>query len=138
MNFGQVQDLPLLFGLSLGVVALLTIVHLLLTSVRRRRRDLAVLRAVGFTPGQVQATVARQAATLTALALILGIPAGLVCGRLAWQVFADQLGILAVLVIPLLWLAVMAAGALALAIIVAAAPGRSATRTRPAEVLRAE
>ncbi|HYB14349.1 MAG TPA: FtsX-like permease family protein [Streptosporangiaceae bacterium] len=138
MNFGQVQDLPLLFGLSLGVVALLTIVHLLLTSVRRRRRDLAVLRAVGFTPGQVQATVARQAATLTALALILGIPAGLVCGRLAWQIFAGQLGILAVLVIPLLWLAVMAAGALALAIIVAAAPGRSATRTRPAEVLRAE
>jgi len=138
VNFGQVQDLPLLLGLSLGVVALLTIVHLLLTSVRRRRRDLAVLRAIGFTPRQVQATVACQAATLTALALILGVPAGIVCGRLAWQIFAGQLGILPVLAIPLPWLAIMVAGALALAIAAAAAPGASAIRTRPAEVLRAE
>ena len=68
--------------------------------------------------------MAWQAATLTALALILGVPAGLVCGRLAWQIFAGQLGILPVLVIPLLWLATM--------------PGASAARTRPAEVLRAE
>jgi len=49
VNFGQTQGLPLLLGLSLAVLALLTIAHLLLTSARRRRRDLAVLRALGFT-----------------------------------------------------------------------------------------
>ncbi len=138
VNFGQVQDLPLLLGLSLGVVALLTLMHLLLTLVRRRRRDLAVLRAIGFTPRQIQAAVAWQGATLTALALILGVPVGIVCGRLAWRIFVGQLGIPPVVVIPLLSLAIMVAGALTLAIAVAAAPGRSATRTRPAEVLRAE
>ena len=138
VNFGQVQDLPLLLGLSLGVVALLTIAHLLLTSVRRRRRDLAVLRAIGLTPRQVQATVAWQAATLAALALILGIPAGIVCGRLAWRIFAGQLGIPPVLDIPFLSLAIVVAAALALAIAVTAVPGASAARARPAEVLRAE
>jgi len=134
VNFGQVQDLPLLLGLSLGVLALLTIVHLLLTSVRRRRYDLAVLRAIGFTPRQIQATIAWQAATLAALALILGV----VCGRLAWRIFGGQLGIFPVVDIPLLSLAILTAGALALAIAVAAVPGKYATRHRPAEVLRAE
>ena len=44
-SFGQLENLPLLIGLSLGVLALLTVAHLLFTSVRRRYRDLAVLRA---------------------------------------------------------------------------------------------
>ena len=138
VNFGQVQDLPLLLGLSLGVLALLTIAHLLLTSLRRRRRDLAVLRAIGFTPRQVRAAVAWQAAILAAVALIIGIPAGIVCGRLAWRIFAGQLGIPPVLDIPFLSLAIVVAAAPALAIAVAAAPGASAARARPAEVLRAE
>ena len=51
----------MLLGASLGVLALATITHLLVTSVRRRRRDLAVLRAIGFTRGQVRTTVAGQA-----------------------------------------------------------------------------
>ena len=77
VNFGQLQDLPLLLGLALGLLALLTITHLLLTSVRRRRRDLAVLRTLGFTGGQVRATVSWMAVTLAAVALAVGIPVGL-------------------------------------------------------------
>ena len=74
VNFGQLQDLPLLLGLALGLLALLTITHLLLTSVHRLRRDLAVLRALGFTGGQVRATVSWMAVTLAAVALAVGIP----------------------------------------------------------------
>ncbi len=50
VDFGQVQDFPLLLGGSLGVLALLTIAHLLTSSVRRRGRDLAILRTDGFHP----------------------------------------------------------------------------------------
>lgn len=50
--------MPLLLGVSPGVLALLTIAHPLITSVRRRHRDLAVLRVIGFTRVQVCATVA--------------------------------------------------------------------------------
>ena len=70
-----------------------TIAHLLLTSVRRRRRDFAVLRALGFTRWQVRGAVGWQAGALTVAALCLGIPAGILCGRVAWRIFALQLGI---------------------------------------------
>ena len=75
VNFGRVQDMPLLLGISLSALALLTIAHLLLTiahllvtSVRRCRGDLAVLRVIGFTRGQVRAAVAWQAGTLACAA----------------------------------------------------------------------
>ena len=138
VNFGDTQALPLLLGLSLALLALLTVAHLLLTSARRRRRDLAVLRAIGFTRGQVRATVAWQAVALTGVALVIGIPAGIACGRLAWRIFTGQIGIPPVLDVPLVSLAVLVATALALAVVVAAVPGESAARTRPADVLRAE
>ena len=137
VNFGRVQDLPLLLGSALSLLALVTIAHLLLTSVRRRRRDFAVLRSIGLTRRQVRATVGWQAGTLTAAALGLGIPAGILCGRVAWRLFAGQLGILPVVVLPVILVLVVPA-ALLLAVAVAAVPGESAARTRPAEILRSE
>ena len=137
VNFGRVQQLPLLLGIALSLLALVTIVHLLLTSVRRRRRDFAVLRSIGFTRGQVRRTISWQACTLTGVSLALGIPAGIVCGRVAWQLFAGQLGIMPVVVLPVILVLVVPA-ALALAVAVAAVPGESAARARPAELLRSE
>ena len=104
VNFGQVQNLPQVLGIGLAAVALLTIAHLLITSVRRRR-DFAILRALGFT---------------------------------SWQVFAHQLGITPVVAVPLAVLAVMAAGWLAVAVMIAVLPGEAATRNPPARALRSE
>ena len=115
LNFGQVQDLPQVLGIGLAAVALLTIAHLLITSVRRRQRDFAILRALGFTSWQVRGTLCWQALTLAGIALVIGIPAGIACGRLCWQVFAHQLGITPVVAVPLAALAMMAAGWLAAA-----------------------
>ena len=137
VNFGRVQDLPLLLGTALSLLALVTIVHLLLTSVRRRRRDFAVLRSIGLTRRQVRSAISWQAGTLTAAALGLGIPLGILCGRVAWRLFAGQLGILPVVVLPFILVLVVPA-ALLLAVAVAAVPGESAARTRPAEILRSE
>jgi hypothetical protein len=137
VNFGRVQNLPLLLGVALSLLALVTIVHLLLTSVRRRRRDFAVLRSIGFTRSQVRRAVSWQACTLTGVALALGIPVGILCGRLAWQLFATQLGILPVMVLPVILVLVVPV-ALLLAVAVAAVPGESAARARPAEILRSE
>ncbi|MGH3272383.1 MAG: FtsX-like permease family protein [Trebonia sp.] len=138
VNFGQLQSLPLLLGLSLGLLALLTITHLLLTSVHRRRRDLAVLRALGFTGGQVRATVSWMAVTLAAVALAVGIPVGLLCGTQAWRFFARQLGISDVTRTPVLSFVLLAVAGLALAVAIASVPGISASRIRPAGALRAE
>jgi ABC-type lipoprotein release transport system permease subunit len=137
VNFGRVQQLPLLLGIALSLLALLTIAHLLLTSVRRRRRDFAVLRSIGFTRRQVRSTISWQASTLTAVALGLGIPVGILCGRVAWRLFAGQIGIAPVVVLPVI-VALVVPAALVLAVAVAAVPGESAARTRPAEILRSE
>jgi ABC-type lipoprotein release transport system permease subunit len=138
VNFGQLQDLPLLLGLALGLLALLTITHLLLTSVHRRRRDLAVLRALGFTGGQVRATVSWMAVTLAAVALAIGIPVGLLCGSQAWRFFTGQLGIIDVTRTPVLSFVLLAVAGLALAVAIASVPGIFAGRIRPADALRAE
>ena len=138
LNFGQVQDLPQVLGVGLAVVALLTITHLLMTSVRRRQRDFAILRALGFTSWQVRGTLCWQALTLAGIALLIGVPAGIACGRLCWQVFAYQLGITAVVAVPLAALSIMAAGWLAAAAVIAALPGETATRNAPTRALHSE
>ena len=79
-----------------SIVAFATLVHVLVTSVRRRRRDLAILRTIGFTRRQISRTVAWQAATIAAAALAIGIPLGVVVGRFAWSLFASRLGVVPV------------------------------------------
>ena len=138
LNFGQVQDLPQVLGTGLGAVALGTIAHLLITAVRRRQRDLAILRAMGFTSGQVRRTIGWQALTLAGLALLIGLPLGIACGRLGWQIFAGQLGITPVVAVPFVLLAAMAVGWVAAAIAVATLPAEAAVRSRPAAILRGE
>jgi hypothetical protein len=51
-----------------------------------------------------------QAVALAGLALVIGVPAGIVYGRLGWLIFAHQLGITPVLAVPSGGLPVMAAG----------------------------
>jgi ABC-type antimicrobial peptide transport system permease subunit len=109
-----------------------------MTSVRRRQRDFAILRALGFTGWQVRRTLCWQALTLAGLALLVGVPAGVACGRLAWLAFAHQLGITPVLAVPLTALFIIAAGWLAATAVIAALPGETAARTSPARVLRSE
>lgn len=138
LNFGGVAAMPTLLGALLSALALVTIAHLLTTSVRRRRRDLAILRTIGFTRRQVRAAVAWQAATLMAVALALGIPVGLICGRVAWLAFTRQVGVLPVLQLPPLAFGVLVPAALVVALVVSALPAGSAARTRPAEIPRAE
>jgi ABC-type antimicrobial peptide transport system permease subunit len=138
VNFGQVQNLPQVLGIGLAAVALLTIAHLLMTSAQRRRRDFAILQVLGFTSWQVRGTFCCQAMTLAGLALVIGVPAGIACGRLCWQVFAYQLGITPVVAVPLVALAVMAAGWLAATAMIAALPGEAATRNRAARTLHSE
>src|SRR5205807_3638974 len=93
LNYSRVQGTPLALAGLLAVLAVATVAHLLVTSIRRRRRDLAVLKTLGFVRRQVSAAVAWQATTLVVLALLVGLPAGVAAGRWLWQVFAGRTGI---------------------------------------------
>ena len=132
-----VNDLPLALALLVALLATGTVTHTLLTSVRRRRRELAIFKTVGFVTRQVRATVAWQATAIAASSLIIGLPLGIAAGRWAWILFATQVAIEPVPVIsPLVLFAIPAV--LVLANAVAAFPAQVAAHTQPAIVLRTE
>jgi ABC-type antimicrobial peptide transport system permease subunit len=131
------RALPLQLSVLFAVAAFATLVHVLLTSVRRRRRDLAILQILGFRRRQVAATIAWQALTLAGLALIIGVPIGILAGRLGWAAFAYRLGVVSEPVISPLSIVVVPV-TLAVALLVSLGPGLVARRVRPAAVLKAE
>jgi putative ABC transport system permease protein len=106
--------------------------------VRRRRRDLGLLKAIGCTIRQVLSIVQVQATTLVGVTLLVAIPAGIVTGRLAWIVTAHWLGVPAAPVVPIGVVIAVVAVALLAGNLVAFAPGLSAGRVRPAVALRSE
>jgi MacB-like periplasmic core domain/FtsX-like permease family len=137
-NLGRVRALPVVLAAMLAVLGVGTLGHLLVTSVRRRSRDLAVLKAIGFVRGQVSATVAWQATTLSAVALLVGLPLGVAAGRWAWLLVNRGLGSPAGPVTPTLAVLVVIPATVLVANLVAALPARAAAATRPAVVLRSE
>jgi hypothetical protein len=137
-GYGRVRSTPLLLAGLLGFLAVAMMAHALVTSVRRRRRDLAILKTLGFQKGQVTITVAWQATTLILVALMVGIPLGVAAGRWTWTLFAEQLGIAPSPSVPIAWLLLGIPGAILLANLVAALPGRAAARTAPSAILRTE
>ena len=76
----------------MAVLLAAAVANALVVAVRRRRHDLAVLRTLGFTTGQVVRTVLWQATTVGAVAVIVGIPLGVIVGRWTWTLLADRLG----------------------------------------------
>ena len=137
-DFGGVDEMPLVLSALLVAVAAGALAHTLLMAVHRRRRDLAVLKTLGFDRRQVLATVAWQATAFAALGLVVGLPLGVAVGRWAWNLVADELGVVPEPVTPILLILLVVPGAVLLANLVAAIPARIAARTRPALVLRAE
>ncbi len=137
-NYTGVRDTPLFLGALLGMLAVATMIHVLLTSVRRRRPDLAVLKALGLRPSQVLSTILWQASTLAAAALLAGLPLGVLAGRWAWVLFAESAGTAPGADIPAPLVLAAIPATLLLAIVIAAGPGWAAARISPATVLRTE
>lgn len=136
--YEQVRSTPVLLASMLALLGVGVLAHLLITQVRSRRRDLAILKAIGFSRRQVAGSVAWEATTLTAITLVVALPFGLAFGRWSWQRFADDLGIAPTVVVPVAAIALTVAAGLVIANLLAALPARTAARTAPAIVLRSE
>jgi ABC-type lipoprotein release transport system permease subunit len=134
----RVSSLPFVVAGLLGLLAVAALASTVATAVRRRRRDLAVLKVIGFVRSQVRATVAWQSSTLALLAGLIGLPLGIAAGRIAWEAFAGGLGVPPRPVTPVVAVVVLVPVLLLLANLVAAVPARVAARMRPAAALRTE
>ena len=103
---------------------------------RTRRRELAVLRALGGTNAQVRSSLRWQAVAIVATGLLAGLPLGAALGRVAWRSFAHSLGVVPAPELSAGPLALLVGAALALALVAGAVPGRLAARNSPSAVLR--
>jgi ABC-type lipoprotein release transport system permease subunit len=134
----DVRRLPLFLGVFLAVLAVGAVGHALATAVRRRSRDVAVLRALGMTQRQSRVLIVTQATALVAVGLLFGVPLGLAVGRTVWRVVADDLPTQYVTPWAAWAMLLVAPVALLLANVLAAVPGRRAARMHVAQILRAE
>jgi hypothetical protein len=138
VNFGEAVNFPLLFGGLLVLFAVATLMHVLVVSVARRRREAGLLKALGFVRRQVAFAVSWQATTTALIGIIAGVPAGIAVGRLIWLSFASSFGVVPVPVVTAWAIVAVALGAVLIANVLAIGPAAVAARSCPASLLRAE
>jgi ABC-type lipoprotein release transport system permease subunit len=138
VNYKTIGLTPVLLvsGLALGAIAALALT--LLASVRQRRRDLALLKTIGFVRRQLAAAVAWQATVAALVGIVVGVPLGVIAGRWLWNLFAEQIYAVPYPTVPVLSLVLVGLGTFVLANVVAAVPARTAARTQTAFLLRSE
>jgi FtsX-like permease family len=137
-NYASIDGVPAVLAALLAVVGVAVLGQFIVVSGRRRRRDFAVLKALGMLRRQVSAIIAWQVSTLTGLALLAGLPLGVAAGRLSWALFGYDLGIPPGTITPTRALMVVTPAVIVIANAIAFWPGRTTARLSPADVLRAE
>lgn len=137
-NLRGIGNVPLVLAGIVALMAAATLGHTLITSIRRRRIDLAILKTLGFVRRQVSATVAWQATTLAAVSVVIGLPLGIISGRWGWNVFADKLGVVPLAIVPFVSILMAVPATIVVANLIAIVPGRIASRLKAAAVMRSE
>jgi hypothetical protein len=138
VNASQMGSLPVTLAAGVAAAAVLALALTILASVRQRRRDLALLKALGLRASQVRAVVAWQISAVLVVASLAGIPIGIVTGRWAWTSFANAIGVVPAPVVPELSLVLGVGALITAANLLAAAPAHVAARIPAAVTLRAE
>ena len=121
-----------------GAAALAGSATVVMASVRARRRELAILRVLGCTAGDLRRSVRWQAASVAVVSLAVGLPLGVAGGRVLWRTFAETLGVDPAPTVPLLVLGTAALAVLVLALAAALPAASQAARLSVAPALRPE
>ena len=137
-NLRNIRTLPLVLAGFLALLAVAALSHVLLTSARRRRRDFAVLRAIGFNRRGTRLVLNAQGTAIGVVGLVLGVPLGVAIGRIGWRLVSDQVPLANVPPFALLVVVLIVPATVVLTNALAVWPGRRVARLRPAEVLRTE
>jgi predicted lysophospholipase L1 biosynthesis ABC-type transport system permease subunit len=137
-TLADIHSLPGWLAAFVATLGVASLCNVLLTTVRRRRVQLATLRSLGLTSQQIVSCMVCQAATITALGLLIGLPLGILAGRTSWFVVANPIGVATDSSRSIVAVFAVALAALLCAALVALGPGWRATRLRPAQALRVE
>jgi hypothetical protein len=138
INASQMGSQPIALATGVAAAALLALGLTVLASVRQRRRELALLKALGLRSRQIGAIIAWQTSTILVVAVAVGVPCGVAAGRWAWTSFANSIGVVPAPVVPG-W--ALLGGALLVLLagnLLASMPALLASRIAPAVTLRTE
>ena len=138
VNFGEAVNFPLILGLIVVLFGVATLLHMLLSSLNRRRREMGLLKSLGFVRRQLALSVSWQTTTVAIIGIALGIPLGIAAGRATWNAFASNLGVPAQPVVTTWVVASIAVGTLVVANLLAVGPALVASRAKAASLLKAE
>ena len=137
VNLGALRPLPEVLAGVLAVTGLVALVQVALGLSARGRADLAVLRCLGMPRRRAGRSVLVAALWIGATALVVGVPLGVVAGRLSWQAVAATTDFAAEPRTPVT-VAVLLLGLLAVVSALGAVAGALAVRPAPGRVLRSE
>jgi len=132
------RSIPVVFAVVVAVLGAASLVHLLLVTVRRRRGEFAILASLGANGRQLAASVGSLATALAVIAVLVGVPLGLVVGRLGWTALANGIGSPTPAIVPVPLISAGIVAVVLVANVVGAVPAGRARRVRPAETLRSE
>jgi hypothetical protein len=137
-NASQMGSQPLTLAIGVAIAAILALGLTILASVRERRRDLALLKALGLRAGQIRAVVRWQTTTILVIAIAAGLPLGIAAGNWLWTSFANSIGVVPSPVVPAAELLAGVAGLLVAGNLLALWPAHLAARIAPAATFRTE
>lgn len=132
VDVDAMRQLPVLLAGAFAVTMAASVVAGVASGTRARRRELAIVRALGGTPRQIRASVRWHAIALVAVGLVVGLPVGVVAGRLAFGAFAHDLGAAPRPFVPLLLVIVTVVVVLATGLAASVVPARHAVARRDA------
>jgi hypothetical protein len=137
VNLHRVRSLPLLGALIAALFGTVLLAFTLAVAVRRRIRQLGVLRALGMNARRVGRVLMWQGVALALAIVVIGLPLGIAIGVVAWRTFAHGLGVGAGATIP--WsLLLLLPGSILVGVLAAVVPARRARRQPVSELLRVE
>jgi hypothetical protein len=137
-NLGAVRNYPRWLAAFLVVLGILATTHALAVSSRRRRHEMGVLRAIGFSRRQLARAVSTQGLTIGVCSVLIGVPLGLAVGRWVWVTHASHIGLSTTVYAPLAIVAGVAIGAIVLTCVIAVVTGRRAIRSPLTTALHVE
>jgi ABC-type antimicrobial peptide transport system permease subunit len=138
LNISRVRSVLQIVEGFAALLTLLVLVHSLSTVANRRRHDLGVLRAIGMRPKQARRVLWWHGGILAAMAVAIGLPLGIVGGRLLWHAVSDSIDSVYSPHSPWVILVAFAAGLLMLSIASGAMLSRRAVPHPIARSLRSE
>jgi putative ABC transport system permease protein len=138
IDYRRIRATPAALAIVVAAMAIATLALGVASSLQRRRRDVAVLRALGITTRQAIAIAVFHAAASAGLVLVGGTAIGLAAGRSVWTAVARHLGTEGATTWPSMTLAVAMSCTVLTVSAALILPCRQAARSPAGELLRVE